>query len=143
MRRLVIDASIAIKGLVPEEGTIEALDLMSRCQALAPDLLLAECANIVWKKVARGNLLRHQAIEAIELIKALEIKFFAPHELFARAAKLALDLDHPAYDCFYLALAEAERVPFVTVDARLIAKLQATPLADVQVLTLAEAAAAL
>jgi predicted nucleic acid-binding protein len=49
---LVIDASIAIKWVIEEEGTKEALAL--RNQALvAPDLLIAECANVLWKKVRR------------------------------------------------------------------------------------------
>ncbi len=29
-------------------------------------------------------------------------------------------LDHPAYDCFYLALAEARDAPMVTADRRLL-----------------------
>ena len=34
------------------------------------------------------------------------------------AARLAIDLDHPAYDCFYLALALQEQYPVVTADRR-------------------------
>jgi hypothetical protein len=49
---LVIDASIAIKWVIEEEGTKEALALRSRALS-APDLLIAECANILWKKVRR------------------------------------------------------------------------------------------
>ena len=49
MSGLVIDASVAIKWVIEEAGTKEALAL--RRQALAaPDLLVAECANILWKK---------------------------------------------------------------------------------------------
>lgn len=140
MKRLVIDASIAIKWIVPEQGTIEALDLMGRREILAPDLLLAECANIIWKKVARGNLLRDQALAAIDLVEELEVELVASRGLFARATELALELNHPAYDCFYLALAESENAPFVTVDERLIAKLRTAPLPSVQVLTLTGAA---
>ena len=49
--------------------------------------------------------------------------------LASSAAALARALDHPVYDCFYLALAEAENVPLVTADRRLMAALRTTPLA--------------
>jgi predicted nucleic acid-binding protein len=44
-----------------------------------------------------------------------------PHpmrDLAASAARLAIDLGHPAYDCFYLALAIQEQYPVVTADRR-------------------------
>jgi predicted nucleic acid-binding protein len=54
MTRLVIDASIAIKWVVQEEGTEDALALRTRAELIAPDLIIAECANILWKKVKRA-----------------------------------------------------------------------------------------
>ena len=48
MSTFVIDASVAIKWVVEEPGTPEAL-LLRRHRLLAPDLLMAECANILWK----------------------------------------------------------------------------------------------
>ena len=39
-------------------------------------------------------------------------------ELAASAARLAIDLEHPVYDCFYLALAVREQYPVVTADRR-------------------------
>lgn len=58
-------------------------------------------------------------------------------ELSGRASELASLLDHPAYDCFYLALAEQRRAPVVTADRRFVAKThgsrwagQVVPLAD-------------
>jgi plasmid stability protein len=51
---LVIDASIAIKWMVEEDGTREALALREQAKLIAPELLVAECANILWKK-CRGS----------------------------------------------------------------------------------------
>jgi predicted nucleic acid-binding protein len=42
---LVIDASIAIKWVVEEDGTAEALLLWQKAKLIAPDLMVAECAN--------------------------------------------------------------------------------------------------
>jgi len=46
--------------------------------------------------------------------------------LASRAFGLARRLDHPAYDCLYLALAELERTHVVTADRRLLKKLVGT-----------------
>jgi hypothetical protein len=42
-------------------------------------------------------------------------------ELVERATDLTVTLDHPVYDCFYVALAERERLPLVSADSRLLA----------------------
>ena len=42
MNTLVIDASIAVKWVVEEEGTEEALILRRRAKLVAPELLTAE-----------------------------------------------------------------------------------------------------
>ena len=57
MTVLVVDASIAIKWVIQEAETAEALWLR-RHRLAAPDLLVAECANILWKKVRRNELER-------------------------------------------------------------------------------------
>ena len=41
-------------------------------------------------------------------------------EIRARDLAIAVDLNHPIYDCFDLALAERERAPLVSADKRLI-----------------------
>lgn len=46
---------------------------------------------------------------------------------FARATAIGIELDHPAYDAVYLALAEASPLRFVTADDRLIRKIRAGP----------------
>jgi predicted nucleic acid-binding protein len=52
----VIDAGIAVKWVVEEDGTTEAFALHQKAKLLAPELLVAECANILWKKVERREL---------------------------------------------------------------------------------------
>jgi predicted nucleic acid-binding protein len=36
------------------------------------------------------------------------------------ALRIAISLQHPVYDCFYLALAQAEDCPLVTADQRFL-----------------------
>jgi predicted nucleic acid-binding protein len=40
---------------------------------------------------------------------------------------VAIELRHPAYDCFYLALAERERTVLITADRTFFRKLQGKP----------------
>ena len=44
----------------------------------------------------------------------------------SRATAIARELDHPVYDCFYLAVSEALDVPLVTADGRLLARVAGT-----------------
>lgn len=53
--KLVVDASVAIKWLSPEEDHEKALKVAAEHELIAPQQIHAECANIVWKKVRRGN----------------------------------------------------------------------------------------
>jgi predicted nucleic acid-binding protein len=118
---LVIDASVAVKWVVEEEGTKEALALRDRALA-APDLLIAECANILWKKVRRNELSEQEAVFAAGLLARADIELMAMRPYLEAAVRIAVALDHPAYDCIYIALAEAEGLRFVTADTSLLRK---------------------
>lgn len=121
MTVLVVDASVAIKWVVEETGTQEALDLR-RHRLLAPDLLVAECANVLWKKVRRKELSKHEALLAARLLERADIELEPMRGLLEPATRLAIALDHPTYDCIYLALAEARGCDLVTADRRLARK---------------------
>ena len=121
MSDLVIDASVAIKWVIEEDRTKEALAL--RRQALAaPDLLVAECANILRKKVCRKELSESEAAFAAGLLARADIELVAMRPYLEAATRIAAGLDHPAYDCFYIALAEAEGLSLVTADSTLVRK---------------------
>jgi len=120
---LVIDASIAVKWVIEEEGTSEALALRQKAKLIAPELLVAECANILWKKVQRGELLKNEALLAARLLQGAEIELLPTRSLFETATRMSMEIDHPAYDCLYLALAVEKKCRFVTADERLLRKL--------------------
>jgi predicted nucleic acid-binding protein len=120
---LCIDASIAIKWVIEETGTQEALALRERARLIAPDLLIPECANILWKKVQRKELHKNEALLAARLLQGAEIELLPTRSLLEATAQLAIELAHPAYDCVYLALAMECGCPFVTADDRLLRKI--------------------
>lgn len=119
----VIDASVAVKWVVDEVRTPEALKLHDLCRLIAPDLLVPECANILWKKVQRKELLKDEALLAARLLQGAEIELLPTRSLLESATRIAIDLDHAAYDCLYLALALEHDCRFVTADEGFIRKL--------------------
>lgn len=118
---LVIDASVAVKWVISEDGGEDAVRLRSTFIFIAPELLLPECANILWKKVQRKELEPNEAALAIALIERSGISFQSMQGLSETATRLAIELGHPAYDCIYLALALRQKLRFVTADKRLLA----------------------
>ncbi len=113
---LVIDASIALKWVIDEPGTTEALALRDKDRLAAPELMVAECANVLWKKVQRRELSPREAVVAARLLEGAEIELLPMRSLLEAATRLAIDLDHAAYDCLYLALAIDNDCRFVTAD---------------------------
>ena len=123
MSALCIDASIAIKWVIEEAGTKEALALRNNAKLIAPDLLISECANILWKKVQRKELRKNEALLAARLLQGAEIELVPTRSLLEATTQLAIELAHPAYDCAYLALAMERGCRFITADDRLLRKI--------------------
>jgi predicted nucleic acid-binding protein len=117
---LVIDASVVVKWVVEEEGSTAATALRHRFRLAAPDLLVAECANILWKKTRRGELTAEEANIAARLLERAGIELMPMGGLLEKATGLAIQLAHPAYDCIYLALAQQKGWRFATADIRLL-----------------------
>jgi predicted nucleic acid-binding protein len=55
---IVVDANVAIKWILPEIYSWEALGLLQNeeNQLLVPDFFFSECGNILWKRVRRGEI---------------------------------------------------------------------------------------
>jgi predicted nucleic acid-binding protein len=83
-------------------------------------LVVAEIGNAVWKRAVRGDLSSAEAIDAVATATALFTALTPMEHLAARATEIAIELNHPIYDCFYLALAERERATLVSADAKLL-----------------------
>ena len=117
----VVDASVAIKWVIPEVLS-EAADRLRAGddEMLAPDMLLVEVANALWKKMANREISPQEADRAFALLSESGIDLRPTTPLLPRATQVARRLHHPVYDCLYLALAEREHATFVTADRRLL-----------------------
>jgi predicted nucleic acid-binding protein len=118
---LVVDASVAAQWVLSQEDSERAARLRTEETLIAPSLITAEIGSAIWKAVRRGDVIRSNALVALEAALLPFDKLVAAEDLPLRALELAIELDHPIYDCFYLALAERERCPIVSADAKLLA----------------------
>jgi predicted nucleic acid-binding protein len=131
----VVDASVAVKWVIPEVLSDEAHRLRAGDdEILAPDVLLIEVANALWKKTAGKEISPVEADRAFALVNESGIDLRPTAPLLPRALQVARRLNHPVYDCVYLALAEREHATFVTADHRFLRRLAAgslrIPVAD-------------
>ena len=126
--RVTADASIVVKWFVAEPLCKEARLLLDRRIHLhAPDFVLVESTNTIWKKVRRKEI--PDPTPYLEELAVLpEIVALQPSSsLIERAARIAVEIDHPAYDCLYLACAEATDSIVITADRRLADKANEQP----------------
>ena len=113
----VVDASVAVKWILPESGSSAAAALRKLNDDLsAPSLIAVEVGNALWKAVRRGSVTRSEALEGFEAALISLQSLIPIEELRVRALTLAIELRHPIYDCFYLALAQRENALLVTAD---------------------------
>ncbi len=130
MTSLVVDSSIVIKWSVPEVHSADALRYLDRDLVRdAPELLLAEVGNILWKKVGRGELSRDEAERIADDLGVADITLHPMSSLIVPALRIALDAGRTAYDTIYLALAESLSTRMVTADRRLYNALNGGPYA--------------
>jgi len=125
--KLVVDASAALPWFVQTPHSREALGLLRENVAiLAPDLILPELTNTAWKLVRAGRITVAHGRRLAAAAPGAFDRLVASSLLLERAFALAVELEHPAYDCMYIALAEMDRAMLVTADKHLARKVGAT-----------------
>lgn len=116
----VLDASAALRLVCHDPMAVSwAEQLQQASLVLAPELMLTEVANALWKLQRAGSLagLDPQLLlaDARDLVDQID----PDRHLQVEALALACHLDHPVYDCLYLALARREAALLLTADQRL------------------------
>ncbi len=119
--RLVVDASVAIKWVVAETDSYLAAPLL-RHEVEAPDFILLETADILWKLCRRSHLTSDAAISAQASLLRTGLSLWPGEPLMPETLRIGLALDHAVYDCLYLALASDLGCPLITADRRFAGK---------------------
>ncbi|MCX8026788.1 MAG: type II toxin-antitoxin system VapC family toxin [Thermodesulfovibrionales bacterium] len=120
MKTFVVDASVVIKWLIPEVYENYALLLLNESFNLcAPDLLLPEIGNVLWKKVYRGEITEQDAHELLLDFIKISPKLFHSILLMETALSISMHFKQSFYDSLYLSLAQIENCALVTADLKL------------------------
>jgi predicted nucleic acid-binding protein len=127
---VVLDASVAIKIFIDEEGSERARMLAaSGAQFAAPEFVLAEIASVLLKRLGRGEITRPYAEAALERAQTLFDELASVAGLVSRGFSIATDHGTSAYDALYVALAEEKGWPLATADHRLVERIRRSDLA--------------
>lgn len=124
---LIVDASVAIQWFVPERYSDAARTLLQPSALAAPDFILVELENVFWKKHRRGEMNSADIDEAMADMQSGVIALLPTTPLLPMARTLAQALDHPVYDCLYLAASESVDGRFVTADRRFLNAVSQSP----------------
>lgn len=127
----MIDASVAVKWLLPEDYTPEAESLLAEDISLsAPDLLYSEVGNVMWNRVRGKEITAHAGREALLRLLEIDILVAPASLLLDKAFQLACEYQRTVYHSVYMALAVEEKAALVTGDRRFYNATRRTPLAE-------------
>jgi predicted nucleic acid-binding protein len=128
----VVDASVVVKWFVPEIHSDAARRLLALPhEYIAPDLLFAETANTIWKKIRREELTAEEGQRLVADIGQIAVASVPCRALAEDAHALANATGRTVYDAMYVALAVRLSTRAITADDRLEAALKKIPaLAD-------------
>lgn len=122
----VVDASALIRLFVPDgplpDGFNEFLRGVERGRhvAIAPELLVAEAANVINKKQKLGEFAGNESVALLSDLLALPIRLFPHPPVILRAFELAREYNLTVYDTLYLALAEERGAVIFSADSHML-----------------------
>ena len=133
MSLVVVDASVAAKWFLPENGEalvsqalalLDAYD-MEKVRFVIPDLFYVETASAIWKAVRVGRISRAFGNQALLLLTQREFPTVPSLKLLDKAFQIATNHGRTVYDCLYVALAVQTNSQLITADERLANSLAA------------------
>lgn len=124
MSLVVVDASVAAKWFLPENGealVYQALALLDEydneeIRFVVPDLFYVEVANAIWEASRVGRVSRAFGDQAIRLLTQREFPTVPSLKLVDRAFQIATDYRRTVYDSLYVALAVQAETQLITAD---------------------------
>ena len=129
--RSVLDASIALKWVLNEPGSVAAIRLRGEFSRglrnfIAPDVFPTEVAHALSRAERRRIIIPvgHGIPKFTDVLRSLPQLFPALPDLLPRALVISSQFRIGVYDCLYVALAERESCELITADDRLVKTLQ-------------------
>lgn len=128
--KYVLDASVALKWVLPEPDSAKAVALRDDFrnqihELLAPDIFPVEITHALTRTERQGRIAIGESGQHLADILTTLPDLHPPLPLLPRACELSSAMRIGVYDCLYLALAEREGCELVTADSKLV-KLQSS-----------------
>lgn len=110
---VVVDASVAVKWLIPEPDWEQAVQVLDLAPALhAPELMQLEVANVLWKRVRSGEISQAEAETSLAELRSVALEYSPVAPLVTEALCVACLADCSVYEGLYVALArQTDAVP--------------------------------
>lgn len=134
---IIIDASIIIKWLLPDEEDVQALRIKqdfnkNRLTITIPHLTYYEIGNVLKTAVKRERIKEDIATKLYSSFIDLEFVAYAMSDLFTLALYKSIDFNISYYDASYIALSEYLQIPFITADQKLLKRISDKLIVDIQ-----------
>jgi predicted nucleic acid-binding protein len=118
----ILDTSVAIALVVDESGSGAATEAVAGLEMLVPDVFWGEVSAALVRKIRMRLRSRDDSFAAYDLLRRFVKHTVASEPLGTIAIALSLDIEHPVYDCLFLAAAIAHQAPLLTADRTLYSK---------------------
>lgn len=128
MTTYVIDTNVLVKQVIPEADSAVAigiLELHTRgvINLIAPDYILTECANVIWKNARRHGMSDAELSRSLRMLQNLNITLTSQSELLEDALLFAVAAGIAVYDALFCVLARREDAELITADLPLVNRL--------------------
>ena len=124
--KLVVDASVAVKWFVEEDGSHAATSLLESSglrrfslELVAPQFLLLEVVAVIGRRARSKAVQADYPAQVLQALRKLRLDLTPDTELLDHATQLSVALRHPLNDCLYLALSRRFNAPLATFDTGL------------------------
>jgi len=126
--KAVLDSSILAAMFFKESASSRALKRAAECDPFTLDLAVAEVGNVAWKQVVFSGESKDRALDALsdcqDFITTACILLKAS-DLTAKAFEIAVENRTSYYDSLFLAAAQEEEAPLLTLNRKLYERVKA------------------
>lgn len=123
--RVALDSNVLAAMFFKEEASSRALNAATKPDLITLDLSFVEVGNVAWKRVVLGGEdsdLAQKALKECRIFIRDVCDVVKAQDLVPEAYEISIGIRASFYDSLFLALAEKEHVPILTLDKKLYNK---------------------
>lgn len=123
--KVALDSSVLAAIFFNEEASQRALNAVAEPDLITLDLAVVEVGNVAWKRAVLCDEDRDLTLKALQKCQTFisdACEVVRAEELVAEAYEISIVGKAAFYDSLFLALAERENVPLLTLDKKMFNK---------------------